>query len=81
MVDKLFQNSDEVITRELEFYIEAWEKFNINNKIKVSKSMFLAKYGSMALNDEDLKKIFIIDHEQLQFDKTDGWNLIGIPDK
>ena len=26
-------------------------------------------------------KIFIIDHEQLQFDKTDGLTLIGIPRK
>ena len=22
-----------------------------------------------------------MDHEQLQFDKTDGWTLIGIPEK
>ena len=43
--------------------------------------MFLAKYGSLDIYDEDLKKRFIIDHEQLQFDKTDGWNLIGIPEK
>ena len=27
------------------------------------------------------KKRFIIDHEQSQFDKTDGWNLIGILEK
>ena len=27
------------------------------------------------------KKEFIIDHEQLQFDKTDGWTWIGIPEK
>ena len=43
--------------------------------------MFLAKYWSLALYDDDPEKIFIIDHEQLQFDKTDGWNLIGIPEK
>ena len=43
--------------------------------------MFLAKYVSLALYDEDPKKRFIIDHEQLKFDKTDGWNLIGIPEK
>ena len=42
--------------------------------------MFLAKYSSLALCDEDMKKI-IIDHEQLEFDKTDGWTLIGIPEK
>ena len=45
------------------------------------KAVFLAKYGSLAIYDEDLKKIFIVDHEQLQFDKTDGWDLIGIPEK
>ena len=27
---------------------------------------------------EDLKKIFIIDYEELQFDKNDGWTLIWI---
>ena len=43
--------------------------------------MFLAKYGSLAVYDEDLEKLFIIDHEQLKFDKTDGWTFIGIPDK
>ena len=43
--------------------------------------MFLEKYGSLDLYDEDLKKIFIIDHEQLNFDNTDGWNFIGIPEK
>ena len=43
--------------------------------------MFLEKYGILALYDEDLEKRFIIDHKQLEFDKTDGWNLIGIPEK
>ena len=61
--------------------IEEWEKTHIKNKSQVSKTMFLAKYGSLDLYDEDLEKIFIIDHEKLQFDKTDGWTLIGIPEK
>ena len=39
------------------------------------------KNGSLALYDEDEKKRFIIDHKQLQFDKSYGWNLIGIPKK
>ena len=43
--------------------------------------MFLAKYGSLDLYDEDIKKIFIIEHEQLEFDKNDGWTLIVIPEK
>ena len=54
---------------------------HIKNKSQVSKTMFLEKYGSLDLYDEDLEKIFIIDHEQLQFDKTDGWTLIGITEK
>ena len=43
--------------------------------------MFIEKYGSLDLYDEDTGKIFIIDHEQLKFDKTDGLTLIGIPEK
>ena len=43
--------------------------------------MFLEKYGSLALYDEYLEKIFIIDHEQLKFDKNTGSNLIGICDR
>ena len=46
-------------------YIEEWEKTYIKNKSQVSKTMFLAKYGSMALYDEDLEKRFIIDYEKL----------------
>ena len=42
---------------------------NIKNKSQLSRTMFLGKYGSLALFDEDLKKIFIIDHEELQLDK------------
>ena len=62
-------------------YIEDWVKLNIKNKRQLSCTMFLEKYGSLALYDEDLEKIFIIDHEQLQFDKNAGWTLIGIPEK
>ena len=80
-VEKLFQNSDEAITRELKFYIEEWGKSNINNKSQVSKAMFLAKYGSLAIYDEDLKKRFIIDHEILEFNINSGLNLIVITEK
>ena len=62
-------------------YIEEWEKTHIKNKSQVSKTMLLAKYGSLDMYDEDLEKRLIIDHEQLEFDKTDGWTLIGIPEK
>ena len=57
----------------MKLYIEDWEIINIKNKSQLSCTMFLAKYFSLALYDEDLEKIFIIDHEQLQFDKNYGW--------
>ena len=43
--------------------------------------MFLAKYGSLDIYDEDIEKLFIIDHKQLQFDTKYEWTLIGIPEK
>ena len=46
-------------------YIEELENTHIKNKNQVSKTTFLAKYGSLALYDEDMGKRFIIDHEQL----------------
>ena len=46
-------------------YIEEWEYKHIKNKIQVSKTMFLEKYGSLDLYDEDLEKRIIIEHEQL----------------
>ena len=80
-VDKLFQNSDKVIIRELKLYIEDREKLNINNKIQLSCNIFLSKQGILDLYDKDLDKIFIIDHKQLQFDKKSGSTLNGIPEK
>ena len=68
-VDKLFQNSDKVIIRELNLYIEDRKKLNIMNNSQLSSTTFLAKYGSLDLYDEDRDKIFIIDHEQLQYNK------------
>ena len=56
-------------------------KLNINSNSQLSCTTFPAKYGNLDIYNEDTEKIFIIDHEQLQFDKTDGWNLIGIPEK
>ena len=50
-VEMLFPNEDEAITRELKIYIEEWETIHIKNKSQVSKAMFLAKYGSLALYD------------------------------
>ena len=55
-VEKLFHNQDEAITRELKMYIEEWEYKHIKNKSQVSKTMFLEKYGSLALYDEDRGK-------------------------
>ena len=50
-VENLFPNENEAITRELIMYIEEWEKTHIKNKSQVSKYMFLAKYGILALYD------------------------------
>ena len=61
-VEKLFHNSDEAIFIGLKLYIEDWVKLNIKSKIQLSCTMFLEKYGSLALYDEDMDKIFIIDH-------------------
>ena len=43
--------------------------------------MLLEEYGSLDMYDKDMEKMFIIDHEQLQFDKNAGWSLIGISNK
>ena len=81
VVEKLFHHSDEVKIIELKLYVEDWENLNIKNKSQLSPSVFLDKFGSLALYNEDLEKIFIIDHRKLQFDKNNGWTLIGIYDK
>ena len=80
-VEKLFQDSDEAIIRELKFYIEDWGKLNIKNKSQLLCAMFIEKYGILDLYDEDMEKIFIIYHKQLESDKNAGCNLIGIPEK
>ena len=54
---------------------------NINNKRQLSCTMFIARYGSLDVYDEDTEKIFTIDHEKLEFDKNAGWTLIGISEK
>ena len=65
----------------MKLYIEDREKFHIKIKSQLLCTMFLAIYRCLALYDEDMEKIFIIDHEQLKFDKNAIWNLIVIPDK
>ena len=71
--ERLFQTSDEVIIRKLKINVKYRGKLNIKNKSQLSRTMFLGKYGSLDLYDEDLKKIFIIDHEELQLDKNSSW--------
>ena len=46
----------------------------------IKKHVSLQNMGFWLYMTKIWKKI-IIDHEQLQFDKTDGWTLIGIPEK
>ena len=55
-VEKSFHNQDEAITRELKMYIEEWGKMHIKNKSQVSKTTFLAKYGSLDPYDEAMEK-------------------------
>ena len=62
-------------------YIEEREKLNIKNKIQLSCTIFLAKYGSLDLYYSDMEKIFIISHEQLEINKNAVWTLIEIPEK
>ena len=61
---------DEAIIGELKLYIEDWEKLIINNKSQLSCTMFFAKYGSLALYDEDMEKDLSL--------TTNNYNLINI---
>ena len=54
---------------------------NIKNKIQLLRTMFLSKYVSLAVYNEDVKIRFSIDHEEIQFNKNDVWGLIGILDE
>ena len=54
-------------------------KLNINIKNQLLRTIFLTKFGSLDLYDDNIKEIFIIDHEELQFIKIDEWTLIGTP--
>ena len=65
----------------MKFYIDDRGKLNIENKSQLLCTIFLAKYGSLDLYDEYPEKRFIIDQEQLQFDKNYGWTLIEIVEK
>ena len=79
-VEKLFQNSDEAITRELKFYIEEWGNCISRTRAKYQKSCLL-KIMVVWIYMMKIWKQIIIYHEILQFDKTDGWKLIGISEK
>ena len=50
-------------------------------RAKYQKPCFFAKYGNLDLYDEDLEKKIIIEHKLLEFNRTDEWNLIEIPEK
>ena len=62
-------------------YIEYWESGLINKTDQRFSSKFLEKYGDLALYDEDLNKIYIIDHEYNHYVKIESISLIGIPDE
>ena len=48
---------------------------------QIFSAKFLEKYGGLAIYDEDLKKRYTIDHEDINFFKKKGCNLIGPPDE
>ena len=68
-VDKLFQTTEEVITRELKVYIIDWGGLNIKNKIQLSCTMsqnmavwvfmmkILKKYSSLLMKNFNLRKM------------------------
>ena len=70
-VEKFFQNGYEAITRELKMYIEKWGKTISRTRAKYQKPCFLKNTG-VWLYTMKIWKIFIIDHKQLQYNKTDG---------
>ena len=43
--------------------------------------MFIEKYVSLDLYNEDIKERFIIYHKHIQFDRNNGWALTVIPKK
>ena len=61
-------------------YIEEWGKILSRIRAKYQKQCFLQNTVVGFIWWRSGKR-FIIDHKQLQFDKTYGWTLIGIPEK
>ena len=47
---------------------------------QIFSAKLLEKYGGLAIYDDYLKKRYTIDHEDINFFKKKGCNLIGPPD-
>ena len=58
-----------------------WGKLNTKNKIQLSCTIFLTKYGSLDIYDEYLEKYSLLTTISYNLIKNDGYNLIGIPEK
>ena len=56
-VERLFHNLDEVLIRELKMYVEYREKLNIKDKRQLLRTLYLEKYVSLDLYDEDLEEL------------------------
>ena len=77
----MFHNSDEVIIRELKFYIEDREKLNIKNKSQLLCTMFLEKYGSLDPYDIYPEKYSPLTMNNFNLMKNSGWTLIVNPEE
>ena len=47
---------------------------------QISSANFLGVYGGLDMYDKDVKKIYTIDHEEIQFFKKKVWAIIGLTD-
>ena len=67
VVDTVTNNKEPGVIRDLCTHIKDWEIDRLKGKIQRSSTKFLAKYVSLYPYDEDDKKIYTTDHEDITF--------------
>ena len=67
VVDTVTKNKAPGVIREFNTYIKDWEIDRLKGKIQRSSTKFLAKYVSLYIYDEDDKKRYTTDHEDITF--------------
>ena len=77
-VDKVITDKLESLTRDLGRYVEDCEREQIKKTDQRSCAKFMEKYGTLDLYDEDLKKRYIIEHEDIHYVKKEGVSFILI---